>query len=238
MVSTERWNQELKNAGFTGAETILYDDEKPYRNQANILARPAIRDKCSKTVSLLCAKSTDSAFAELSTVLESRGYDVEIVKYPQIHSAQDINSIVDLDETFFTTIDAAKLKSFQDLVMHLQIENVGMFWVSRVSQILCRDLRYAQVIGAARTVRSEMGVALATLELDSVSSDNWGHVVDVFSKFQRRAKEEEMDSDMEFAVADNVIHISRFHSISVKKELSGGCSSIFQEARIRKERTD
>lgn len=171
-------------------------------------------------MSLLCAKSEDSAVVELSTILESRGYDVEIVEYPQLPSAQDIISIVDLDEPFFTNIAAAKLKSFQDLATHLQNESVGMLWVTRASQILCRDPRYAQVIGAARTIRSELGVALATLELNSISSDNWGSVVDVFFKFQRRTKEEEMDSDMEFAVADNVIYTSRFHSISVTKELS------------------
>jgi len=200
---------------------VLYDDEKPYQNNANILARPAIVNKASKAITLLARKSTDPAVTELDTVLKSRGFKVDVVEYPQLpHANQDIISVVDLEEPFFTDIEAEKLKSFQEYAVHLQNENIGMLWVTQASQILCKDPRYAQAIGIARTARSELGVALATLELDSVSLDNWGRVIDVFSKFQRRTKEEEVDSDMEFAVAENIIYTSRFHWISVNKELS------------------
>ncbi|TVY20219.1 Highly reducing polyketide synthase FUM1 [Lachnellula arida] len=220
-VSPQRWDEELKKSGFSGAETVLYDDEKPYQNNANILARPAIVDKSSKSVTLLSAKSTDSTVTGLETVLKGRGFQVDVIEYPQLPPAkQDIIAVVDLAEPFFTDIEAEKLKSFQDYTLHLQNENIGMLWVTQASQILCKDPRYAQAIGIARTARSELGISLATLELDAVNTDNWGRVADVYSKFQRRTKEEEVDSDMEFAVAENIIYTSRFHWISVNKELS------------------
>ncbi|TVY80960.1 Highly reducing polyketide synthase FUM1 [Lachnellula suecica] len=220
-VSPQRWDEELKKSGFAGAETVLLDDEKPYQNNANILARPAVVNKTSKAVTLLCGKTTEPAVAELESVLKTRGFKVDVIEYPQVGPVgQDIISVVDLEQPFFTDIEAEKLKSFQDYAIHLQTENIGMLWVTQASQILCKDPRYAQAIGVARTARSELGVSIATVELDAITSGNWAKVADVFSKFQRRTKEEEVDSDMEFAIAEDVIYTSRFHWISVNKELS------------------
>lgn len=58
------------------------------------------------------------------------------------------------------------------------------------------------------------------MELDIVNENAYDPICDVFAKFQLRSKEEEMDSDSEFALLNRMIHVPRFHWISVRKELS------------------
>ena len=57
-----------------------------------------------------------------------------------------------------------------------------MFWVTRLSQMYCRDPRYAQVIGTARTMRAELLIDFAICEVDSVDISA-AQVVQVFMKF-------------------------------------------------------
>lgn len=220
-ISPERWDEELKKTGFSGAETVLYDDEPPYQINANILARPVITATVTKKVTLLYADEIKSELRDAESALISSGYEVAICQFPQAPpSGQDVISLMDLERPFFTDISAEKLSQFLEFTVLLQTLDVGILWVTRASQINCTDPAYSPIIGMARTIRSELATAFATLEIDCVDFKAWAPLCQVFGKFQRRTKEEEVDSDSEFALSDGTVYLSRFHWLSVSKELS------------------
>ena len=46
-MSPERWNQELRDAGFSGVDALAYDNELPYQVTASMVssvARPALEN--------------------------------------------------------------------------------------------------------------------------------------------------------------------------------------------------
>ncbi|CAO1602447.1 hypothetical protein XANCAGTX0491_006056 [Xanthoria calcicola] len=96
----------------------------------------------------------------------------------------------------------------------------GLLWSTRPSQVNCRDPRYSQVLGVARTIRSELLLDFATLEIDVVNDAALQALVDVFLTFQTRNKEAEIDPDQEFALAKGVIYTPRYYWDSAVKELS------------------
>lgn len=112
-----------------------------------------------------------------------------------------------------------------------------MLWVTRPCQVRCRDPRYAQVIGAARTIRTEMLLDLATCEVDDISSpspspsssesSSLGRIVDVFARFERErpggsgAGQEDdgsLDPDYEFAIVDGTVMVGRAYPFSLRDD--------------------
>lgn len=72
---------ELSETGYTGAQTVLYDDEPPNQINANILARPANSIQLEKKVTLVYEKHIDTAVVDLKSSLERRDYDVDVCAF-------------------------------------------------------------------------------------------------------------------------------------------------------------
>lgn len=189
-ISPERWNEELSKTGYSGAQTVLYDDEPPYQINANIIARPAQSNLTKKKVTLVYGNEMAEAVCGLRSALERRGYMVDICAFPNHPMAnQDVISLLDLEKPFFDDISSERLEQFLKYMVNLQMEKIGMLWVTKALQILCKDPAYSPIIGMSRTIRSELGSAFATMELDKVDDKAWAPVCDVFAKFQLRSKE-------------------------------------------------
>jgi hypothetical protein len=75
------------------------------------------------------------------------------------------------------------------------------------------------VIGLARTIRSELSLDFATLELQNLDSATADATLAVFRKFQGRSPSADYNVEPEFAVHDGVIHTGRYHWISASDEL-------------------
>ncbi|CAG8961993.1 hypothetical protein HYFRA_00014100 [Hymenoscyphus fraxineus] len=220
-ISSKQWDEELRKAGFSGAETVVHNDEKPYQIIANIIARPVVTASITKKVTLLYVDAIGSELRELESALISNGYEVTICQFPQAPPpGQDIISLIDLERPFFTDISSDRFSQFLEFTALVESLQVGVLWVTKASQMHCVDPSYAPVIGMARTIRSEVGTAFATLEIDSVDSKTWKPLCQVYEKFQRRTKDEEVDCDSEFALSEGIIYTSRFHWLSVSKELA------------------
>ncbi|KAI9820043.1 MAG: Type I Iterative PKS [Pycnora praestabilis] len=218
-VSPERWDKELWSSGFAGADAIIYDDEAPYHTNVHIVASPLVKPLFDKRVTLLCDSiEITPLLRDIKASMAAEGYETQVCTLGQEPAAhQDVISLLDLEKPFFENISADKFYAFLGFVKKLQ--SAGMLWVTRSTQMRCEDPRYALVIGLARTIRSEWSVDMATLELDSVGYDAWSPLVKVFSKFQKRSKEFDLDPDFEYALSNGVLHVGRFHWISVTNEL-------------------
>lgn len=195
----------------------------------------------------------------LTQQLELSGYKVNrrsLNDELPTHQLDDIISLLDLGPRgpFFHSkaISSTRLAAFQRLLDMLASSSSAaeagdgergrgrgrrrerrpcMLWVTRPCQVRCRDPSYAQVIGAARTIRTEMLLDLATCEVDEISpsSSSLGRVVDVFARFERErpgAGEKEVDDgsldpDYEFAIVDGTVMVGRAYPFSLRDD--DGC---------------
>ncbi|KAL9033935.1 MAG: hypothetical protein Q9214_007274, partial [Letrouitia sp. 1 TL-2023] len=215
-VKPARWQSELQHAGFAVPVTVL-DSDEPHQLNAVIIAKLAVTSPkpMSKAVTILSddnAKSTEA----LSQQLQSRGYKVDLCELgSELPKSQDVISVLDESAPFFENISETRFKVFQQLLASLG--ESGILWVTRPSQMHCNDPRYAQVIGAARSIRNEEFLDFATCEVDDLESSR-DTIIDVFTHFQRRQEDKFLRPDYEYAVFNGIVHVPRIYPFSFKDE--------------------
>lgn len=220
-VSVDRWDRELKASGFTGVDTAVYDAEEPYQYCAAIVTQPKpITDGISETrsVTVLCDRPNEGISQRLINDLRQDGFVVYISGLGELpRQGQDIVSTLDLESNFFENISEERFSSFQSVLRHQKSQKI--LWLTAPSQILCKDPRAAQTIGMSRTIRSELAIPFATLEIDQTETDFSNLVMQVFKKVQSREDTENLTPDREYAVDKGVIKIGRYHPFSFQQEL-------------------
>lgn len=229
-----RWDAELRNAGFAGAQSVVYDDEQPYQINFTLVttsaASPAPPAR-SRQVTLLHAPGQDAPVERLRASLLAAG----ITAVPQTLAdappadGRDVIAILDLAAPFFADIAAPALAAFQAYLAALGAApgSPGVLWVTRPAQAGCRDARYGQSIGVARTVRSELSLAFGTLEVadgEAAETTTGAVVVRVFEHFAaaRRdagAADAPLDPDYEYAFFGGRVHVPRFRWVGVAERL-------------------
>jgi hypothetical protein len=216
----------LTQAGFDGAEAVIYDEKKPYHTNATIIAFPLIEPNVNKKVFILFTAPNGSAATRLADSLAKHSLTVDFCSlWDAPKPDHDIISVLDLEgKAFLTNISAEQFHSLQTFITKLT--SSGILWLTKSSQIEFSEPEYAQVVGLARSVRNELSIDLATVEIDNVQDEaTFDRVIDVLGKFQGRSKDLEIDPEFEYAISKGVINIPRFHWISVSNELSSGTDS-------------
>ena len=215
------WNEELSKAGFAGAEAFVLNDKLPEYTSATIIASPPARDQLTGTsVSLLSEQPDGPVAAAVSMALNSHGFAAELVSLAD-DPKQDVISILDLEREgpFIAGIAPENYALLKGLVTRLQAPSI--LWLTKACQIHCTEPQYAQILGLARTLRNELDMDFATLELDDPSSaDAIDAVCKVYQKFQHRTKDGHVDPEYEYAFFNGSVHIPRFHWISVANGLA------------------
>ncbi len=222
-VSPERWSKELTKAGFAGAEAVIYDEEVPYHTNATIIASPLIEQKVNKKVSILTTAPNCSAATRLPDSLANQNFMVDFCSLSDTSKpGQDIISVLSLEgKAFLTNISPEQFHSLQNFITNST--SSATLWLTKSCQIESSEPQYAEIIGLARSVRNELSIDLATLEIDNLEDEaTFDRVLDVFGKFQGRSKNLEINPEFEYAIFKGMINIPRFHWISVSNELSLG----------------
>ncbi|KAI4284877.1 MAG: hypothetical protein L6R38_001086 [Xanthoria sp. 2 TBL-2021] len=215
-VEPTRWHSELRHAGFAAPITVL-DSEEPHQLNAVMIAKPAVTSPkpSSKAVTILADDGVKSAEV-LSQHLQSRGYQVDLCQLgDELPKSQDVISILDESAPFFENTSETRFKAFQQLLANLG--ESGLLWVTRPCQMQCNDPRYAQVIGAARSIRNEDFLDFATCEVDNLDS-SLDSIVDVFTHFQARQEDEVFRPDCEYAIFNGIVHVPRIYPFSFEDE--------------------
>ena len=198
---------------------MVYDDDMPHQINVNIVSSLVDTTFYSREVTLLCNPETSPIAHEVEAMFTQKGFRVELSTLDQMPPAnQDVISLVDLTAPFLDNISPGKLNAFQSYMGSMK--SSGILWLTRSAQVGCKDPRYSQVLGIARTVRSELLVDFATFEMDAMDLSALDHLFEVFSKFQRRVKEPELDPDWEYALFEGAILIPRYHWISTSERLA------------------
>ncbi|KAK2602238.1 hypothetical protein N8I77_008788 [Diaporthe amygdali] len=211
-VDAARWRADLAAAGFADVE------ELDLGRCANYLAvaRPEQRPYPAKRITLLCRAEAPAAFV---AELETRGYQIDRCVLGQAPPAgQDVVALLDEGEPFFEKIDASAFTQFKGFVRAVHEQGAGMLWVTRPASVGCKDPRWAQAIGAIRTLRSELSVDIAICEIESAAQGS-AVLADVLAKFQTRREDGVLGPDYEYAVRDGEVLVNRIFPFSLEQEL-------------------
>ena len=217
------WNAKLREAGFEGVDAVSFDNKLPYYMSANMIAKPAVAFKYPERVTLLTRTGKLSPLAQTTQrLLREAGFEIDQCIWGQQPPAdQDLISFVDVD----SPVPLLKDVSEEDLRHFLQIvddlSQAVLVWLIPQAQINCQDPHAAQMLGMARTLRAELAMDFATIELEDTSTESADGIVKVLRKIQRSHMEtDDLDPDMEYAFSDGTIHIGRFHWFPVSEALA------------------
>ncbi|OCT53827.1 putative polyketide synthase [Cladophialophora carrionii] len=215
-VGADRWDLELKKAGFVGAESVVHDGHF----NAHIVSR--LQEtwlNVQPRISLLRTRSHCPPVDSLTDYLQAHGYQVEVVHLgDKIPHGQPIVSVLDLDGPFVHAWDAQAYEDFRQLLWEL--DGSSMLWITQSCQVLCKDPRYAPILGLARTIRNELSLNLFTLELDSFDDAAWAATTHVVSKASQPSFDAELDATAEFAYASGHLLVGKFNPVVVGDQLT------------------
>ncbi|OGM47171.1 polyketide synthase [Aspergillus bombycis] len=222
-ISPAEWNCRLRAAGFTGVDASALDAEHPYQLNTMLVATPA-PPPCQKTVTLLhIGTSSHPVVQDLHQRLSLDGYKVDLLSWgDNIPSDQDIVFLLDVESPFFDNITEENLNGFLQVSKHHSSSQ--LLWITHAAQILPQDPRFSQVLGMARTLRSELGISFYTLEMENFGPGSTEAICLLLERIQQRAVENtgesEFDPDREYAWVNGAIHVSRMHWLSVPAALA------------------
>ncbi|KAI1458682.1 hypothetical protein F4805DRAFT_456394 [Annulohypoxylon moriforme] len=223
LIPVERWDRELKNAGFAGVDSFISDDEAPYNQIVTIVSRPQPRNASPpKRVTLLCENENSSVANTLKVSLQSSGWEVTPCRLTSTPPAgQDIISCLNLESDWFINLtkeNFASLQKFAKAVEHDQ----RILWLAKPVQIRCNDPRPATFLGAARSLRAEAVPWFCTLEITADEPQFADLVLKVFDKVRAQEDIGTLGPDREFAVENSQICIPRYHPFSLTDRLKEG----------------
>ncbi|PFH62884.1 hypothetical protein XA68_11440 [Ophiocordyceps unilateralis] len=215
-ITVERWDAELRAAGFSGVDSSVLDDDEPYYMCAHIVSRIAAAAAPEPEEVVILYKDQKHEFAcRLADIWAREGHVVRWVQlghHEELADAKHVVSAVDLEAPFFHDLLEPDYDAFIAFLSNLK---GGVLWLTRPAQIACSDPRYGLVNGVARTVRVELSIDFWTAELQSPSETaTTTAVLTIARKFFGRTPQSD-GTDTEFAVHDGIVRIARCHWSSV-----------------------
>ncbi|XDG05435.1 hypothetical protein ABKA04_005050 [Annulohypoxylon sp. FPYF3050] len=227
-VSIERWDEDLKNSGFTGAENVVYDALLPYRYWSTIIAKPIkqpeprILNEIGRSVVLISDNIESKLSLDLAEGLTASG--IAVVRKGLADEISDQYNLIfalDLEKPFFADISSENWAIFQSLMKRCEsISSRKLLWLLPPTQRNCQNPKFGLSIGILRSIRSELDLSLTTLEIDPADADLASHVASVFKKGFEEQLSQKLLPDREFLVEKGTINICRYIPFSISSELS------------------
>ncbi|RDA85038.1 hypothetical protein CP532_4577 [Ophiocordyceps camponoti-leonardi (nom. inval.)] len=215
-VSVERWDAELRDAGFSGVDASVLDDDEPYCTCAHMTSRAvaAVTPK-PETVVMLYRQEKNEFACGLADIWTRDGIEVRWTQLgdysDDLAGVEHVISAIDLEGPFFHDLAEPDYQAFMTFLTKLKR---GVLWLTRPAQIACTDPRYGLVNGVARTVRVELSLDFWTAELQRLDETTTTAVLSIARKFFIRTPLSR-GMDTEYAVHDGVVRIARCHWSSV-----------------------
>ncbi|KAF2676482.1 polyketide synthase [Lentithecium fluviatile CBS 122367] len=225
-VSPERWDAELKAAGCSGVDFCAYDNDPPYQVTATMLSSVATPPPEKKRLTFLHLLSSPVATIDAcKRKFELAGHAVDtrtLEEGSTLPPSQDIVCLLEIDAPFFDGVSKSDFECWIKLAAAFGT-TTNVLWLTHTTSMgkEPKDPRYAQVLGFARTLRSEKHTSFTTLEIDDFDRpDMPGQVLRVYENIGRGDNDSELDPDFEFALSEGTIYSSRYHWFSVGEALA------------------
>ncbi|TVY75062.1 Highly reducing polyketide synthase gloL [Fusarium oxysporum f. sp. cubense] len=224
-VTVDRWDIELKAAGFSGVDTAVHDAEEPFHYCAAIVSTKVEDGGKQKAaaprpeVSILT--DNPEGFLAEKLISELRNHSISVGVYglfdTTLPANRDILSLLDLEAPFFENITQDRLEAFQGILQRHQSGHI--LWLTEPAQVNCEHPRSAQAIGVARSIRAESQIPLYTLEIKPTEPRFPELVCKVLTKVQRTEDNESLAPDKEYIVDGGIVKTGRYQPFLVRKEL-------------------
>ncbi|CAI7578745.1 unnamed protein product [Penicillium pancosmium] len=209
-VLPERWNEELLAAGFTGVESLSYDNKKPYHQNANMISRSpgAFIPKCE--VLLLYNGVKDVSACMIEKAFLDEGFRVTWHTFGEPLAAnQNIVSLLDLGDTpFLADISEQSFTLLRNMLSESSLNSV--LWITREAQLRNDDPRRGLILGLARTIRLELSLPFATCEIQILDSYITKSLVQLEQRMQL-AQAQDLEIDYEYAIRGQDVSIGRYY---------------------------
>ncbi|KAJ6199405.1 LOW QUALITY PROTEIN: polyketide synthase [Bipolaris maydis] len=221
-VHPERWDGDLRAAGFTGVADCMLDAPRPHQGNAFMIAYPAIKDALPKPVTLLYDDASQQVVEDLKNELSQHGCFETVLQHwdsaESVVAKRNIICLLDINKPFFFDIEASRFDKFRHWMAQVAESKNGILWLTRSSQLSCEHPRWGQTPGAMRTIQKDMGIDLAICELDRLTSLSLKAVAQISERFSRRHTSSHK-LELEYAIEDGNIYIPRLYPLNVDSEL-------------------
>jgi acyl transferase domain-containing protein/SAM-dependent methyltransferase len=216
-VDKTHWERALNASGLQ-LDTAVADSNIESLQLNNIMiAHRKEAQVPRKEITVLCFDSEGTVVKAVTQSLTKAGYKVNKRIFGEAMRAdEDVLALLDQNGPFFRGIDQSRFEAFKNILNGLG--SARLFWVTHLSQINCSDPSYAQILGVARTIRTEMGIDFATCEVDDHQAST-DRIAELFAAFQAYEEDEAVKPDFEYAIVDGVVHVGRFHPFALESEL-------------------
>ena len=218
-VNVDRWDKELRAAGFSGATNTVLDSAEPWQYCATIVTQK-LAEEVSMTRIVSVIGEHAQAFFNQSLIqgLKHEGLAPRHVALGNFSDLEgDVIVTLDLESRFFEDISERNLKLFQELCRVLDGKNV--LWLMPPTQINCVDPRGSQRLGMIRNARSELNLLISSLEIDPSIASFAKIVTGVFHKVRSQEDVGSLAPDREFAVHENIVKIGRYRPFKLREDL-------------------
>ena len=222
-INVDRWNEELRNAGFKGTELAAYDHETPYQVNVCIVSSPSPAEiKSSKQVTLLSYDVGSALYASAAQAFTSQGYLVHPCKFSEQQVAGDVVvSLLDLEDPIFHQMSPDRLQKLQSLFRESKATQI--IWATNSAQVDCQEPHNAMTIGAIRTLRGELGLPITTVELENTGDQALLSLLQVLEAQQQHPASTDtsfaLDADYEYSYSKGLVMIPRIIPVSVTDQL-------------------
>ncbi|KAK2811573.1 hypothetical protein FQN49_008445, partial [Arthroderma sp. PD_2] len=217
-VSPEKWELELRAAGFVRNEAISYDLDLPNRTSFTLLSSVAHTPNNHKDVTLLAGGSPRPWAKEVACTLREQGYNVNWGTLTQAPPAdQWIISLLDLDGPYLHNISEQGYTALHAFLTH--INKSKMIWVTNMGQLACADPRFSLIFGLARTLRHELALDISTFETDIFDSTAVNAFLGVLKKLEWSREHSNADPEYEFSFYNGTVHTARCHWTSPRLQM-------------------
>ncbi|OBR13453.1 KR domain-containing protein [Colletotrichum higginsianum IMI 349063] len=230
-LAPQEWDRVLRDAGFAGLD-VIHSDEQFNNNMIAMPLQPWSHESKPRPVILLLPAATRDKdgldISVLKDALCARGREVGVCHADNLPPAgTDVIFLLDVaGEPFFQGLDEARLHWFQRLLTSLADDKACVLWVTGAAQLGCSDPRYGMTLGVARTVRSELDLDLATVELARLNGRHaagWEGTSCLAAAAAAAASGDGLKPKYEWAAgADGVLQVGRFQWTSVNRKLGRG----------------
>ncbi|KAL4738206.1 hypothetical protein BDV11DRAFT_216094 [Aspergillus similis] len=213
-VSTKRWDEELRAAGLSGANTVVHDGQM---NAHIVSSLPDLRGERNRRVTVLCEPGSERLNSVLA-YLHTRAFVTDTRHLGEkLPSNQMVISLLELDGPQLHAMNEAKYLNVRDLIT--SFGKKALLWVTRPSQVACSDPRYAATLGLLRTARRELGLTVATLEVDTLDVKAIDAIAEVTERVLRLETNSSLDPVMEYTYACGTLMVGKFYPAIVSEEL-------------------
>ncbi|KAJ5532159.1 fatty acid synthase S-acetyltransferase [Penicillium frequentans] len=225
-VSPERWDEELRRAGFTGVESTSYDNVWPYHSNANMISRvqQSTTSDIPKVSFLYDGTVSESKRLVERAFLQS-GFIVDWFTLGQSDTSHEhVVSLLDVETPFFEDINEANFVAFRTFMTTSTPKS--MVWITRSIQMQSRNPQWSLALGMMRTLRLELSIPCATFGMISVDEGTLRSLVKVQRNIQATPTNA-LEPDYEYSAKGERVFTSRYYPTQI--------STILEKANKQRE---